>query len=123
MPTLHEFDVLFGSLPELPLPQPRKRDTPLSANPVKRLNGLDEKATPSNLLSAPATRPSFPWLPTFLRKFFGAAPSASLAAPARTNPFMALKQGRKIIVVAVVDAGSVGFFRFGQGCFEEWPMA
>jgi tRNA-splicing endonuclease subunit Sen54 len=36
---------------------------------------------------------------------------------------MALRQGNKSVVIAVVDAGTVSFFRFGQGAFEEWPMA
>jgi tRNA-splicing endonuclease subunit Sen54 len=35
---------------------------------------------------------------------------------------MALKAGKKIIVIAVVDTGSISFFRFGQGEFAEWPM-
>ena len=28
----------------------------------------------------------------------------------------------KIIVIAVVNASSTSFFRFGQGEFTEWPM-
>jgi tRNA-splicing endonuclease subunit Sen54 len=36
---------------------------------------------------------------------------------------MALKQGKKMIVVAAVDAGNISFYRFGQGAFEEWTMA
>jgi tRNA-splicing endonuclease subunit Sen54 len=36
---------------------------------------------------------------------------------------MALRQGKKIVIVAAVDAGIVSFFRFGEGAFEEWPMA
>ena len=48
---------------------------------------------------------------------------ANLSSPNRKqNPFVALKTGKKIIVIAVVDAGSTSFFRFGQGEFTEWPM-
>jgi tRNA-splicing endonuclease subunit Sen54 len=36
---------------------------------------------------------------------------------------MALRQGNKSVVIAVVDAGPVSFFKFGQGTFEDWPMA
>jgi tRNA-splicing endonuclease subunit Sen54 len=36
---------------------------------------------------------------------------------------MVLKAGKKNVVIAAVDAGSVSFFRFGQGAFEELPMA
>jgi tRNA-splicing endonuclease subunit Sen54 len=42
--------------------------------------------------------------------------------PVKINPFMALRQGNKAVVIAVADAGTVSFFRFGQGAFEEWPM-
>jgi len=35
---------------------------------------------------------------------------------------MAIKAGKKTVVVAVVDAGSTSFFRFGQGAFEEWAI-
>jgi len=35
---------------------------------------------------------------------------------------MVLKAGKKNVVVAAVDAGSISFFRFGQGAFEELPM-
>jgi len=35
---------------------------------------------------------------------------------------MALRQGKKVVVIAVVDAGSVSFFRLGEGVFAEWPM-
>ncbi|KAH8834252.1 hypothetical protein DL96DRAFT_1579986 [Flagelloscypha sp. PMI_526] len=38
------------------------------------------------------------------------------------NPFPHLRQGSKMAIVAVVDSGSVGFFRFGRGMFGDWPM-
>lgn len=40
-----------------------------------------------------------------------------------SNPFPSLKTGKKMVVVAVVDAGTISFFRFGQGVFTEWPMS
>jgi tRNA-splicing endonuclease subunit Sen54 len=47
-----------------------------------------------------------------------------LTVPARrVNPFMALRQGHRMIVIAAVDGGVASFFRLGQGAFEEWPMA
>ena len=49
--------------------------------------------------------------------------SANLSSPNRKqNPFVALKTGKKVIVIAAVDAGSTSFFRFGQGEFTEWPV-
>jgi tRNA-splicing endonuclease subunit Sen54 len=35
---------------------------------------------------------------------------------------MALKAGKKAVVIAVVDVGNITFFRFCQGAFAEWPM-
>jgi tRNA-splicing endonuclease subunit Sen54 len=35
---------------------------------------------------------------------------------------MALKAGKKTVIVAVVDSGSTGFFRFGEGAFSEWAV-
>jgi tRNA-splicing endonuclease subunit Sen54 len=49
-------------------------------------------------------------------------PPTSERTPVKVNPFMALRQGNKSVVIAVMDAGTVSFFRFGQGAFEEWPM-
>ena len=40
----------------------------------------------------------------------------------KVNPFAVLKAGKKMVVVAVVDAGMISFFRFGQGAFEDFPM-
>jgi tRNA-splicing endonuclease subunit Sen54 len=40
----------------------------------------------------------------------------------KPNPFVLLKSGKKNVVVAAVDAGSISFYRFGQGGFEELPM-
>jgi tRNA-splicing endonuclease subunit Sen54 len=64
--------------------------------------------------------------PSLIRKLFPwAFPSESPPAPAparKPNPFFALKNGKKIIVIAVVDASNISFFRFGQGEFTEWPM-
>ncbi|KAF9259871.1 hypothetical protein L218DRAFT_873589 [Marasmius fiardii PR-910] len=42
--------------------------------------------------------------------------------PRGPNPFPALRAGKKTVIVAVVDAGNVGFFRFAQGEWGEWPM-
>ncbi|KAF8310619.1 tRNA-splicing endonuclease subunit sen54 N-term-domain-containing protein [Cantharellus anzutake] len=38
------------------------------------------------------------------------------------HPFAAIRAGHKSVVIGVVDAGTLSFFRFAQGCFEEWPM-
>jgi tRNA-splicing endonuclease subunit Sen54 len=40
----------------------------------------------------------------------------------KPNPFVALKTGKKAIIIAAVDMGNISFFKFGQGEFSEWPM-
>jgi tRNA-splicing endonuclease subunit Sen54 len=35
---------------------------------------------------------------------------------------MALKAGKRTVVVAAVDIGNISFFRFSEGAFHEWPM-
>jgi tRNA-splicing endonuclease subunit Sen54 len=113
VPSLSELDDLFGILPELPPPVPRQR-TLLSKKP------------------APPTLPASPGFPavqqSFLRRFFPwtwspwSTPPQPKAAPRRPNPFAVLKAGKKMVVVAAVDAGMISFFRFGQGAFEDFPM-
>lgn len=109
MPSLHELTALFDVLPELPPPLPRQRRPP----PDKPIN----EAVPS---TSPVPQ-------TLYRRLFSwAYPHISSPPPIpqrRPNPFMALKAGKKTIVIAVVDAGSISFFRLGQGAFTEWPMA
>ncbi|KAF8158038.1 tRNA-splicing endonuclease subunit sen54 N-term-domain-containing protein [Crassisporium funariophilum] len=117
MPTLQELTDLFDVLPETPLPPPRQRRPPPGAPALAPLPALvNTSPTPPPKLSL--IRKLFPWIfltpPTLL------APSS--AVPRKPNPFMALKTGKKIIIIAVVDAGSTSFFRFGQGEFTEWPM-
>lgn len=48
--------------------------------------------------------------------------SAKPTPERRPHPMAAIKQGKKVAIIAVVDAGSPSFFRFGQGEFAEWPM-
>jgi tRNA-splicing endonuclease subunit Sen54 len=35
---------------------------------------------------------------------------------------VALKAGKKMVVVAAVDVGNISFFSFSEGAFHEWPM-
>ncbi|KAH9480353.1 putative tRNA-splicing endonuclease subunit sen54 [Psilocybe cubensis] len=115
MPTLQELTDLFDVLPESPLPPPRQRRPP----PGTTANAPSPpKIEP---VVTPAPKPScmqrvFPWI------FPTPPPIATTPAPRKLNPFMALKTGKKIIVIAAVDASNISFFRFGQGEFTEWPM-
>ncbi|VDB87406.1 unnamed protein product [Peniophora sp. CBMAI 1063] len=106
IPTLTEFDKLLSEQPELPPPVPRYRKPP--------------SQQPSNANTTTASKPSLfsrllSWLP--------GRHTTPTDTPRRVNPFMSLRQGKRIVVVAAVDAGVASFFRFGQGTFEEWPMA
>jgi len=110
MPSLHELTDLFEVLPELPPPLPRQRR---------------QLSVPESSTSITPVTPPTPESSVFRRLFSWAFPRQAMLHPTpvrRPNPFMALKAGKKIAVIAVVDAGSISFFRFGQGAFTEWPM-
>jgi tRNA-splicing endonuclease subunit Sen54 len=112
MPTLVELTHMYEGLPAIPPPVPRKRNLP-SEKPG---------AVPTPY-SSPKGRDTTCFLTRLLSHFpFRSVPLPSEPTPVKTNPFMALRQGNKAVVIAVVDAGTVSFFRFGQGAFEEWPM-
>lgn len=119
MPSLQELTDLFDNLPEAPLPTPRQRRPPTDAtNNTPAIPPTRE--TPAGIASSPLAEQSFvrrmfPWL------FFATPPVPPVPAR-RPNPFMALKSGKKIVIVAAVDSGNTSFFRFGQGEFTEWPM-
>jgi tRNA-splicing endonuclease subunit Sen54 len=118
MPTLAELTHMYETLPVIPPPLPRKRNPP-SEKPVPV---LAPKSSPPKVPD-PRAHP-LPFLARLwsLLPFYSAPPASGLPL-ARVNPFMALRQGNKSVVIAVVDVGTVSFFRFGQGAFEEWPMA
>lgn len=116
MPSIHELDSLFGQLPEIPPPQPRKRTVP-----------TPEIAKASTQENNQTTVQSSPWarlLQFILRlsKKRSEFADAKPMQPWRPHPYQMLKNGKKVVVVAAVDAGSISFFRFGQGAFDEWPM-
>ncbi|KZP23306.1 hypothetical protein FIBSPDRAFT_930627 [Athelia psychrophila] len=117
MPSLHELAALFDVLPEMPPPPPRQRrplpgdKTPAPAATPKQANELATTAQPGFTLST-----LFPWA------FNNKEPSQPPPQVRRPNPFVVLKSGKKSVVVAAVDTGSISFFRFGQGAFEEFPV-
>ena len=122
MPTLQELTDLFNVLPEVPLPPPRqRRQLPAASDATTAVPKPVQPQPPIPEISSQNAQPTlirrlFPWI-------FSTTPPDNLLAPKRKpNPFVALKTGKKIIVIAVVDAGSTSFFRFGQGEFTEWPM-
>lgn len=142
MPTLHELSVLFNLLPELPPPLPRPRRqaygggkvtvafAPTSAafTSTPTPAAIQTSAVPSQPQKPPvaAAQPA-KWATTLQHIFpflFSLPPPQPQQSPPqrRPNPFAALKQGKKMIVIAVVDNGNISFFRFSQGAFEEWPM-
>lgn len=111
MPTLYELNALFDEMPEVPPPLPRQRRHPPA------------QATPEHEPVKSAAPPLVQEPSLFRRVFPWAFSPLQTPSPARKpNPFAALKAGKRIVVIAVVDSGSISFFRFGQGAFAEWPM-
>ncbi|TBU29977.1 tRNA-splicing endonuclease subunit sen54 N-term-domain-containing protein [Dichomitus squalens] len=120
MPTISELTDLFGELPELPPPVPRKRvsfaQQKLAASAPTQTPAPQTSLTPASSQASLASRVwvwVWPW----------SQADDKAKAPRPTNPFPSLKTGKKMVVVAVVDAGTISFFRFGQGVFTEWPMS
>nr|GAT42654.1 predicted protein [Mycena chlorophos] len=103
MPSLRELTDLFDVSPELPPPMPRQR--------------RPGKAT----LQSTTPPPPPPWTKRLL-DWLRNKPPKYVPPPRRPHPFMVMKAGKKTVVVAVVDAGNIGFFRFGQGAFEDMPV-
>ena len=115
MPTLAEMTHLYGGLPIIPPPIPRRRhpsSEKTGAVPKPSLPKRRDTASHSSFLSK--------WASYFFLSH--STPPTSEATSVKVNPFMALRQGNKSVVIAVVDAGTMSFFKFGQGAFEEWPM-
>ncbi|KAJ7747354.1 tRNA-splicing endonuclease subunit sen54 N-term-domain-containing protein [Mycena metata] len=112
MPSLRELTDLFDISPEMPPPMPRQR------RPVKGAAPPPPPVVPAR------SQPPHPLsLSLRILHWFRPPPPESTAPPARRpHPFMAIKAGKKTVIVAVVDAGSTSFFRFGQGAFSEWAI-
>ncbi|KAI0335748.1 hypothetical protein GY45DRAFT_1316455 [Cubamyces sp. BRFM 1775] len=121
MPTISELTDLFGQLPELPPPAPRKRvsfaQQKLAA--ASAASSIPQAKAPAQAEQALSTR-AMAWL--WPPSWFGTAQKSEVQKRP-PNPFPSLKTGNKIVVIAAVDAGTISFFRFGQGVFTEWPMA
>lgn len=109
MPSLTELNDLFEILPELPPPAPRRR----TVTPGKQAAPVIGSQSDGVIVFQSLIRRLFPW--AFSPK----------RAPAnkKVNPFAVLKAGKKMVVIAAVDAGTISFFRFGQGAFEDFLMA
>ncbi|THH03350.1 hypothetical protein EW145_g6328 [Phellinidium pouzarii] len=117
MPTLQELSQLFEELPELPPPVARKRfiqnkEAPKMEQKNLKIESVSSSSLPSNTLSA-RLRQMFRALFRLMRRDTTDDGTKS-APPRRPNPFQILKMGKKMIVVAAVDAGSISFFRFCQ---------
>ena len=124
MPSLVELTALFDALPEIPPPMPRVRqkppvksggeeNTPGKKVQSKTRDGATMASTPSNSTS---WFPGWPFHKRTIHQPVKATPER------RPHPMAVIKQGKKMAIIAVVDAGSPSFFRFGQGEFSEWPM-
>ncbi|KAG6820394.1 hypothetical protein H0H93_001164 [Arthromyces matolae] len=121
MPTLQELTSLFDILPELPPPLPRIRRPLSTTGPISEAPQARTLASASSR-SAPATLVQNLTLIQRVYSWVFSSPSQLTQPVRRPHPFMALKSGKKHIVIAAVDSGNISFFRFGQGDFTEWPM-
>ncbi|TDL23168.1 hypothetical protein BD410DRAFT_768992 [Rickenella mellea] len=119
MPSLLELTSLFDLLPEEPLPPPRQRHpTQSKPLPVPPVPAPTTSSVQTSTLTLGFSRLSRWIYPNWFRN----GDAKVQPAVRKINPFQALKFGKKNIVIAVVDAGTTNFYRFGEGAFEEWPM-
>ncbi|KAH6911511.1 tRNA-splicing endonuclease subunit sen54 N-term-domain-containing protein [Coprinopsis sp. MPI-PUGE-AT-0042] len=131
MPTLHELTALFDISPELPPPVPRVRYNPTQGKPPSTSAAQATTLSTTEAAQPATASPSllsrlFPW-------FFPASPppppwtnipgGPTVRPPRPPNPFVHLKAGKKMVLIAAVDSGNISFFRFSQGEFGEWTMA
>ena len=119
MPSLAELLELFEDVPVLPPPVPRQRqttsgDTTMKSLPPPVVSGAHRSSSNGSFLNRVFRRL---WLNSD-----SVIDQERKMVPRKPNPFQMLKLGKKMVVVAVVDAGMISFFRFAQGVFEEWPM-
>ncbi|KAF5359314.1 hypothetical protein D9756_003386 [Leucocoprinus leucothites] len=122
IPTLHELSTLFDILPELPPPLPRPRRQAYGGKPMNATTTQPSPAPTSTTIPQTPQQPPQPKTTISQRLFPSLFPSSPSEPHRKPNPFAALKQGKKIIVIAAVDNGNISFFRFSQGAFDEWPM-
>lgn len=130
IPSLVELTALFDALPEIPPPMPRVRQKPpansgggksqeetTGKNVQSKTSGTRDKvAMTSTSSTSPLWFSGWPFYKQITQQPAKATPER------RPHPMAAIKQGKKMAIIAVVDAGSPSFFRFGQGEFSEWPM-
>ncbi|EJT99752.1 hypothetical protein DACRYDRAFT_82203 [Dacryopinax primogenitus] len=114
LPTLADLTRLFGELPVQPPPQPRRRAPPAPTSST----ASNSKSTPK-----PPAPPLPPTLFSRLSQLLGLLPKTPPNPKPRVQPFPALKAGRKSVIIAAVDGGNVSFVKFGEGVFEDYPMA
>lgn len=110
--------------------EPSESAAPPTATTTKPIPPTAGTIVPSRKTSQEQAQPP---AASVFRRLFSFLPFVSVATPTslpqslappprRVNPFMALRQGNKTVVIAAVDAGVISFYRFGEGNFKEWPM-
>ncbi|KAF8507641.1 tRNA-splicing endonuclease subunit sen54 N-term-domain-containing protein [Hysterangium stoloniferum] len=113
LPTLDELTRLWSVLPETGPPVPRQKHHSKS-----QLSAKPPKSVPNHVAPSPE-----PLRFTHLLSWFrNREPQDNGPPPFKPHPFAVLKGGKKTVVIGVVDSGTVGFYRFGMGAFEEMPM-
>lgn len=130
MPSLADLTTLFDVLPDVPPPIPRaRRKLPANYGGDKSQGKTPRKDVHTKNLdagggvttaSAPST--SISWFSMWPFRKQPTQRRVESTPERRPHPMAAIKQGKKVAIIAVVDAGSPSFFRFGQGEFSEWPM-
>lgn len=127
----HQFDVLFSHIPLPPLESKADDDKELAE--IRAQNRRAYGKQPSARVRPATTRnPSrlrsimrrLAWLFGILRAIMSRL-GISLSKPkqARANVYIPLKAGRRNVVIAIVDQGTMSLLRFGEAQFQSWRLA
>ncbi|GJJ15884.1 hypothetical protein Clacol_010162 [Clathrus columnatus] len=120
LPTLHELTNLWSQLPETGPPLPRQKN---HGKATKSSFGM--KPPTLSGTSTPVSSQHKFWIFNRLFSWFShtKSPENNVVIQTRPpHPFAVLKNGKKTVVIGVVDCGTVSFYRFSLGAFEEMPL-
>jgi tRNA-splicing endonuclease subunit Sen54 len=103
MPTIHQLDEVFNSLPEEPKGPTKKLGPQYERPPRPQKKVVDP---PTTLLSK-------------VKSWFTQGDVNTGSKPSQGNPMGALRNGDKGFVAAVNDSGNTGWIRFGRSGFAD----
>ena len=117
LPKIEQFSKIFDELPESTPPLSRRQKLIKEQEEKKNKNIVNEKSEkPMTLMEK---------LKTWFRSSSISRQKKEELKIQKRDPrvmFPALKYGKKVIIMAIVDSGTTSWIQFGQGHFNEFPL-